>query len=133
MVRRPPRSTRTDTLVPYTTLFRSSASDRSISVVRGAKRPRRISSFRSAYTRDDVAGLERIMMKAQSCRRDRSNTGCDRKWRWVGQASSQFRDSSRGTLNGLGRINQQKTCGKKEQSRMEGDSAELKSLIRNSD
>src|SRR3546814_11338946 len=109
MVRRPPRSTRTDTLVPYTTLFRSSASDRSISVVRGAKRPRRISSFRSAYTRDDVAGLESIMMKAQSCRRDRSNTGCDRKWRWVGQASNQFRESSRGTLNGLGRINQKKT------------------------
>src|SRR3546814_4570235 len=28
MVRRPPRSTRTDTLFPYTTLFRSSALDR---------------------------------------------------------------------------------------------------------
>src|SRR3546814_7269567 len=27
MIRRPPRSTRTDTLVPYTTLFRSSALD----------------------------------------------------------------------------------------------------------
>src|SRR3546814_6145100 len=65
---------------------------------------------------DDVAGLESIMMKAQSCRRDRSNTGCDRKWRWVGQASNQFRDSSRGTLNGLGRINQQKPCGQKKQT-----------------
>src|SRR3546814_6689757 len=28
MIRRPPRSTRTDTLFPYTTLFRSPASDR---------------------------------------------------------------------------------------------------------
>src|SRR3546814_3286758 len=28
MLRRPPRSTRTDTLVPYTTLFRSSARNR---------------------------------------------------------------------------------------------------------
>src|SRR3546814_13007473 len=28
MLRRPPRSTRTDTLFPYTTLFRSSGSDR---------------------------------------------------------------------------------------------------------
>src|SRR3546814_12981897 len=28
MIRRPPRSTRTDTLVPYTTLFRSSAQPR---------------------------------------------------------------------------------------------------------
>src|SRR3546814_6402611 len=27
MIRRPPRSTRTDTLVPYTTLFRSPAAD----------------------------------------------------------------------------------------------------------
>src|SRR3546814_2392927 len=27
MIRRPPRSTRTDTLVPYTTLFRSEAAD----------------------------------------------------------------------------------------------------------
>src|SRR3546814_18141706 len=31
MIRRPPRSTRTDTLFPYTTLFRSSAVSRSIS------------------------------------------------------------------------------------------------------
>src|SRR3546814_4996248 len=29
MIRRPPRSTRTDTLFPYTTLFRSALSDRS--------------------------------------------------------------------------------------------------------
>src|SRR3546814_3700335 len=28
MIRRPPRSTRTDTLFPYTTLFRSNVSDR---------------------------------------------------------------------------------------------------------
>src|SRR3546814_2038692 len=30
MIRRPPRSTRTDTLFPYTTLFRSKLADRSI-------------------------------------------------------------------------------------------------------
>src|SRR3546814_20940507 len=30
MIRRPPRSTRTDTLFPYTTLFRSQASDKAI-------------------------------------------------------------------------------------------------------
>src|SRR3546814_11594585 len=37
MIRRPPRSTRTDTLVPYTTLFRSSASPmRSSSQARSA-------------------------------------------------------------------------------------------------
>src|SRR3546814_6907658 len=32
MIRRPPRSTRTDTLFPYTTLFRSPASDKIVSV-----------------------------------------------------------------------------------------------------
>src|SRR3546814_10546157 len=37
MIRRPPRSTRTDTLFPYTTLFRSSS--------RRAKRPSSVSSF----------------------------------------------------------------------------------------
>src|SRR3546814_1058789 len=36
MIRRPPISTRTDTLVPYTTLFRS---DRAVLVERGAARP----------------------------------------------------------------------------------------------
>src|SRR3546814_7567207 len=30
MIRRPPRSTRTDTLFPYTTLFRSHAADKSV-------------------------------------------------------------------------------------------------------
>src|SRR3546814_2675337 len=35
MIRRPPRSTRTDTLFPYTTLFRSAAQPRP-----GASRPR---------------------------------------------------------------------------------------------
>src|SRR3546814_19764103 len=46
MIRRPPRSTRTDTLVPYTTLFRSrlSASEvpgraRSGGIMRGRKKP----------------------------------------------------------------------------------------------
>src|SRR3546814_9973833 len=47
MIRRPPRSTRTDTLFPYTTLFRS----RSLDWVRGAssqdRRLRRIAGIRS--------------------------------------------------------------------------------------
>src|SRR3546814_10279953 len=32
MIRRPPRSTRTDTLVPYTTLFRSTLTDKQITL-----------------------------------------------------------------------------------------------------
>src|SRR3546814_9408796 len=45
MIRRPPRSTRTDTLFPYTTLFRSAAADRTrfrpVQFSRGALRLRR--------------------------------------------------------------------------------------------
>src|SRR3546814_1244373 len=35
MIRRPPRSTRTDTLFPYTTLFRSAAGRRALLAARG--------------------------------------------------------------------------------------------------
>src|SRR3546814_6305997 len=37
MIRRPPRSTRTDTLFPYTTLFRSPGQDRQRAGVAGAR------------------------------------------------------------------------------------------------
>src|SRR3546814_12754558 len=37
MIRRPPRSTRTDTLLPYTTLFRSQAQDDRVLAVAGGK------------------------------------------------------------------------------------------------
>src|SRR3546814_2267571 len=52
MIRRPPRSTRTDTLFPYTTLFRSQPEDRTISgrepvARRGARRQQRL--FRSRH------------------------------------------------------------------------------------
>src|SRR3546814_1535651 len=39
MIRRPPRSTRTDTLFPYTTLFRSPRRSRAIGFRPGAARP----------------------------------------------------------------------------------------------
>src|SRR3546814_20466719 len=38
MIRRPPRSTRTDTLFPYTTLFRSVGVERLLAFQRGAER-----------------------------------------------------------------------------------------------
>src|SRR3546814_4607750 len=37
MIRRPPRSTRTDTLCPYTTLFRSADSAQPIDIITGAE------------------------------------------------------------------------------------------------
>src|SRR3546814_3190861 len=39
MIRRPPRSTRTDTLFPYTTLFRSIGQFNEVSVIRRRDRP----------------------------------------------------------------------------------------------
>src|SRR3546814_10479107 len=57
MVRRPPRSTRTDTLVPYTTLFRSHLQQR-LELVRGAGRldgdrfGRHVDNFRTEQVHD---------------------------------------------------------------------------------
>src|SRR3546814_4997119 len=53
MIRRPPRSTRTDTLFPYTTLFRSAAPDR--------PRPGRAgwSAPKSRFPYDQAAGFLR--------------------------------------------------------------------------
>src|SRR6056297_3877068 len=58
MIRRPPRSTRTDTLFPYTTLFRSRASGRPpcLPPLRGARRQPR----RSEEHTSELQSLRRI-------------------------------------------------------------------------
>src|SRR3546814_17704426 len=71
MIRRPPRSTRTDTLFPYTTLFRSAASPspalRSTDPVRpraaatgSAARDRRVRARRSEEHTSELQSLMRI-------------------------------------------------------------------------
>src|SRR3546814_10323167 len=56
MIRRPPRSTRTDTLFPYTTLFRSiNFLERFLSIV----------VFKRVFAGIDVQGLERVRELAQ--------------------------------------------------------------------
>src|SRR3546814_15950254 len=68
MIRRPPRSTRTDTLFPYTTLFRSACQDRSLSPpdrVAGAsggsrQHPRRPHSKKGAHATPPTKGGEEI-------------------------------------------------------------------------
>src|SRR3546814_3044630 len=58
MIRRPPRSTRTDTLFPYTTLFRSSdagASAASTSAFLRARGRRRVFGFSSGWAADASA------------------------------------------------------------------------------
>src|SRR3546814_10551116 len=57
MIRRPPRSTRTDTLVPYTTLFRSVAAAIAVAVLRPVAVARR-HELAHAH-RAGVAALER--------------------------------------------------------------------------
>src|SRR3546814_5152254 len=57
MIRRPPRSTRTDTLFPYTTLFRSSPS-RSRSALSIASQPVGFRASSAAKTRSRVAGID---------------------------------------------------------------------------
>src|SRR3546814_4875179 len=69
MRRRPPRSTRTDTLVPYSTLFRSIASIRAVTLARSIKRgfplrviggARELSSWPARKKgRGDAAALDR--------------------------------------------------------------------------
>src|SRR3546814_14038932 len=56
MIRRPPRSTRTDTLFPYTTLFRSHASFKFCALVFGGP-SRRFKSARCAFFLHAVAEL----------------------------------------------------------------------------
>src|SRR3546814_1817974 len=50
MIRRPPRSTRTDTLFPYTTLFRSPSGDRA------PRRPVAAARLRRGLGRPDLGG-----------------------------------------------------------------------------
>src|SRR3546814_14224731 len=57
MIRRPPRSTRTDTLFPFTTLLRSAAADAAVQAVRAERTAlggRMATPARSAASGDDV-------------------------------------------------------------------------------
>src|SRR3546814_14962071 len=70
MIRRPPRSTRTDTLFPYTTLFRSHYPDRT-------SRPRLIyiSHNHERSLRAQIAGNHPNLVKRQVLRFDALKTG----------------------------------------------------------
>src|SRR3546814_12221917 len=57
MIRRPPRSTRTDTLFPYTTLFRSRRQLRAAAKAYSALQPDRQQELRAKY--DALDGSER--------------------------------------------------------------------------
>src|SRR3546814_14267166 len=65
MIRRPPRSTRTDTLFPYTTLFRSlTYSFQERTPVDAAYRKTKIDDFDADYTMDGfIEGLAKIPLQ----------------------------------------------------------------------
>src|SRR3546814_10926366 len=58
IIRRPPRSTRTDTLFPYTTLFRSDQPDRGGGDVEQPEAGRRHRRIPAADRADDIIGRE---------------------------------------------------------------------------
>src|SRR3546814_6836975 len=58
MIRRPPRSTRTDTLFPYTTLFRSASCKKRLNRCRAARIDDQRAAIGSGY-RPDVVVVER--------------------------------------------------------------------------
>src|SRR3546814_1602818 len=104
MIRRPPRSTRTDTLFPYTTLFRSaSGSD-------GAALRGRSGSFR---TRRFAFALRRASLRF-------GIEGCDQ--RLPGQAGRSEEHTSE--LQSLMRISYAVFCLKKKKKRRQADNHE---------
>src|SRR3546814_8392238 len=72
MIRRPPRSTRIDTLFPYTTLFRSGSG--SVSSIASRRALARLQLRRHVTRRIDVAGLRAQLRDAllQPCNEFRS-------------------------------------------------------------
>src|SRR3546814_3757159 len=73
MIRRPPRSTRTDTLFPYTTLFRSSAASAARASASAASMPARsaavVSRSASAFCKEVSARSEEHTSELQSLMR----------------------------------------------------------------
>src|SRR3546814_2336102 len=64
MIRRPPRSTRTDTLFPYTTLFRSLLAGRA-----GQDVDRRFAVARKRQRQPGIGGGNDLAIVAQQCQR----------------------------------------------------------------
>src|SRR3546814_8496294 len=106
MIRRPPRSTRTDTLFPYTTLFRSHA------LVPFVVRPRRIDELRARNQfMDPVAGAPRMAEVADAVAMDqhrhlqaheiiRRHAGYRQRLRWhIGERPALHRDRKSTRLN----------------------------------
>src|SRR3546814_2931932 len=75
MIRRPPRSTRTDTLFPYTTLFRSHIDDHAAFAGRRRHRTLRVLDAEEHADDVDVEHLTKILDRALRQQRGRFDAG----------------------------------------------------------
>src|SRR3546814_5673138 len=80
MIRRPPRSTRTDTLFPYTTLFRSLATRFAVRRKHGANRPRR-SKLGGLDAAGPVRGAELLAIRCEPAKPRRQSADAPRRQR----------------------------------------------------
>src|SRR3546814_10973655 len=82
MIRRPPRSTRTDTLFPYTTLFRSGAER----LARGAGRRGGRQADAGARSADRLDPAIRGALRQRERRHHHPPEARRRRWREIGRA-----------------------------------------------
>src|SRR3546814_7119786 len=76
MIRRPPRSTRTDTLFPYTTLFRSPGGDAAVVRVHGSQKGIAISTDRSEEHTSELQSLMRLSYAVFCLKKKKKNRNC---------------------------------------------------------
>src|SRR3546814_7267677 len=94
MIRRPPRSTRTDTLFPYTTLFRSALVDHSPHVpYRESKLTRLLQESRSEEHTSELQSLMRISY-AVFCLKKKKKQQQNKKTYTTMQTQTQYQKSS---------------------------------------
>src|SRR3546814_13132042 len=101
MIRRPPRSTRTDTLFPYTTLFRSTEPEPAQERAGGRARNRAAGTAAKRDRPGDVRSLER--RKGRSGQDDdRADEGTGRSRAAAGSRRGALAGSKRGAGTGAG-------------------------------
>src|SRR3546814_8411935 len=124
MIRRPPRSTRTDTLFPYTTLFRSQVP---------AARPTYRGTAAEHQRRD---GAPRRMVANGAAARSRpprtrlATRPCAARWLWGQSASAADPALARLPVSGRSRLSARHAAQHRHGTRSEEHTSELQSLMR---
>src|SRR3546814_10831022 len=103
MIRRPPRSTRTDTLFPYTTLFRSRCADRAprrrVDRARRATYPRSADGSSSARARSEehTSELQSLMRISYAvfCLKKKNRKNCKQPYELIDIKKGNKHDTNR--------------------------------------